>query len=422
MKALWVLNSPIGSSAMVLGYSMASSGTWVSSAESILKERIDNLCVDYAVMGYQTRRVMNSDLSSATYELAVKKKRGHRARIKDQVLWKNVIEESHPDLIHIWGTEFSNFLDVMDVAGDIPCIVTLQGMVGAIAIYSKTDIPVKTMLKGQGLIAVPAYIRALQKSGDIVKQVRYEKEILSRASAVLIDNEWAAAFCRSVAYGVNCCYFPLPINHAFSKRKWSAASCKRNTVFTIAPSTPMKGLHKLVEALDVVKKTIPDVRLKVPGDTSWMRYGKIKTPPYYRYINRFIEKLGLNDNIEFCGSLSSEQMAEALSEANVFVMPSRIENHSSSLREALYVGCPCIASEVGSVHEIGIHDNNMLLYRYEESEVLAAEIIELLSNPEKAQNIAKKGYASIREKYPLNQQMVECVGLYKSMEKKNECI
>lgn len=45
-------------------------------------------------------------------------------------------------------------------------------------------------------------------------------------------------------------------------------------------------------------------------------------------------------------------------ESNAFIMMSCIENHSSTLREAMYLGVPCISSAISSVPEFVTHGKN----------------------------------------------------------------
>ena len=413
MKALWILNSPIGTAARVLGYSHAASGTWVAAAESRLKALLPELTVDYAVLGYQDRVVTNEVLPCTVYELSMEQCRGKRLSKSAVAAWKSVIQQEKPDLIHIWGTEFTNPLDVMDACGDIPVVVTIQGVIMSLAKFCHSDVPFGELMKGHSLLALPAYLRAKMREKDMVRQVKYEREIISRADAVLLDNEWSAAFCKIVSSKTEFVDFPLAINPIFESTEWSYENCEKNTLFTIAPSSSMKGAHILLKALAIVKTQYPDVKLRVPGTLDCGKFAAITEPPYFRYLRRLISRLGLDTNVEFCGKLTSEQMAENIRSANAFVMPSKAENISTSLREAMWVGCPCVTSLVGAVQELAIHDENALCYRYEEHEVLAFEIMRLLGEPDLAKKLGCNGNRTIRTKYPMNQPLTDCADWYK---------
>lgn len=77
--------------------------------------------------------------------------------------------------------------------------------------------------------------------------------------------------------------------------------------------------------------------------------------PYLAYLDKMIDQADLRDNIEFCGRLDQVQMARQMLDAKAFVMSSCIENHSSTLREAMYLGMPCISALAGSVYELVVH-------------------------------------------------------------------
>jgi glycosyltransferase involved in cell wall biosynthesis len=418
MKALWILNSPIGTAARVLGYSHAASGTWIAAAESRLKALLPELTVDYAVLGYQDRVVTDEATGCKVYELSIKQSRGKRSPGNAVKQWKTVIKQEAPNLIHVWGTEFTFPLDVMDACGEIPVAVTIQGMVASLAKYCRSDVPFGALMKGHRILAFPAYLRARQKEREMIRQVRYEKEILIRANAVLVDNEWTEAYCSSVSQNIESVYFPLAINQSFGAVCWSFESCEKETLFTIAPSSSMKGMHMLLQALAIVKRSYPNVKLRIPGSFGGGRLSTIKEPPYFRYLKRLIKELDLVGNVKFCGKLTSEQMADELKRANVFVMPSKAENISTSLREAMWVGCPCVVSLVGAVHELVCHGYNALCYRYEEYEVLAAEILRILASKELAEQISRNANETISKSYPINPSLNKCVDWYQKAVKK----
>ena len=76
-----------------------------------------------------------------------------------------------------------------------------------------------------------------------------------------------------------------------------------------------------------------------------------------------------------------------------------MEAQATSLREAMFVGAPCISSVCGSVLDFMHHGNDSMLYRYDEADVLASEIIYLFNNPDETISIAKNGRENIRKKY-----------------------
>ena len=90
-------------------------------------------------------------------------------------------------------------------------------------------------------------------------------------------------------------------------------------------------------------------------------------------------------------------MAKRMSESNCFVMCSAIENHSSTLKEAMTVGVPCIASYVGGVPEYAFNEKNCLLYRFEDYEVLAQNIIRLFESEDLCKNLSDSATSSMAD-------------------------
>ena len=162
----------------------------------------------------------------------------------------------------------------------------------------------------------------------------------------------------------------------------------------------------LIKALNIVVRKYPNVLLKVPGENSPFEMNfkqKLKINGYTNYVKSLIEKYNLKNNIQFLGRLSSQEMATEMSKANVFAMVSSIENHSSTLIEALNVGVPAVASNVGGVSEYLTHGVNGLLYRFEEFEILAMHVMSILDSPGLASRLSQNAISYMSNNRPANQ-------------------
>jgi glycosyltransferase involved in cell wall biosynthesis len=109
-----------------------------------------------------------------------------------------------------------------------------------------------------------------------------------------------------------------------------------------------KGLDLLVRALPAVAREVPDVRLLVAGDP-------IEPAEPYRELAR---ELGVSERIEWrLRFLAEGEIADAMEEAAVVVLPYRQIESSGVLATALGYGRPVVVTDVGSlgdtVHEAG---------------------------------------------------------------------
>ena len=103
---------------------------------------------------------------------------------------------------------------------------------------------------------------------------------------------------------------------------------------------------------------------------------------YHLYLRRLVKKLHLEEHVRFLGSLSEDQMKQAFLDANVYVMPSAIENSPNSLCEAQILGVPAVASYCGGTPTLVEDSKTGYLYRYEEVEMLAQRVMDLFAMDE----------------------------------------
>lgn len=224
------------------------------------------------------------------------------------------------------------------------------------------------------------------------KQVEYEKDTITNCNNVIIDNEFSEAYCTSISPNVVCYKKFLSADNVFFNEKWNFDRCEPNSIFTVYGFSADKGLHQLLKAMVIVKRSFPNVKLYIPGSFNCDNKGKLTVESirteYEHWIFNFIKENNLEENIVFLGKLDRTQMCQHILKSNIFVNPSCMEVHALSLREAMTVGIPCISSLCGSVIEYVNHEENGLIYRYEEYEILAFYINKLLSDTDYAKKLA----------------------------------
>ena len=239
----------------------------------------------------------------------------------------------------------------------------------------------------------------------MIKQAICEKVQILHSDGFISDNEWCKQ--RIQFLNNNCQYYPslLPINEVFKNSTWEVEKIEEYSVFTVAGRNAYKGLHILIEAIGGLKKEFPSIKLFIPGNMSYGKPVFLKKPTYMYHLEYLIKKYGISDSVIFLNKLSSEEMAQQFLKCNCFVMPSVIENHSSTLREAMFVGTPCISSFVGSVSEL-IEDNvNGYVYRYNDVVSLMNNIRNVFRSKKKSVEFSIKAKDTIKKMYSNNSYM-----------------
>lgn len=401
MRVLWITNGPIAIHRKQLGIGSFQSGGWMDAAfekikafpevqmglasvhdcSSLLKHEVDSVKM-YAVP---------NDLKGGLYQYK---------KNDNLQLWAKIAEDFKPDIIHIWGTEMAHSLCAILAMPDIPTVVYLQGLMAQICNHGHSGIDFPTKLRYTSIRDIIENKGVHANSPFEVKRKAIENEIIKRVGNVILENEWSALNCRVINPECRIFRSLLPINNYFANYDWIYDSCEPHSIFTVAGGYPIKGHHILLKALALVKKYYPDVKLYIPGynplnDDTGMR--RVFPHGYTKYTRYLIKKNNLADHIVFMGKLSLKEMAEKMSTSSIFVMPSAIENHSSTLIEAMMVGTPCVSSFVGGVSEYLVNGQNGLLYRYDEPETLAGQVMKLFESRELSERIGKNAKESTRK-------------------------
>lgn len=320
--------------------------------------------------------------------------------VKALEYWEKVLDKETPDLIELWGTEMPFGIPALRVAENIPSVVYVQGILESIGKYYTAGMTMTEIKKARSFRDILTRSTIIQLQNKYLQRSKLETEIVSRCNNIIIENRWAEAYYKKNCPDVNVHWCPLSISNDFCKVSWSLDKMKHHTIMCPAANYPIKGVHILLKALSIVKRKYPDVNLSIPGTALKNKITfkeQLKQNGYDKFIRNQIKSLNLMENVHYIGRLTASEMAKKMSESHVFVMSSTIENHSSTLKEAMTVGMPCVSSYVGGVPEYASHEENCLLYRYEDYEVLAQQIIRLFESDELCGHLSEKASEKMRE-------------------------
>jgi glycosyltransferase involved in cell wall biosynthesis len=146
------------------------------------------------------------------------------------------------------------------------------------------------------------------------------------------------------------------IENGVDNEFWGAASYSPTyprsspTIVTVGRLTRVKGHDVLIRTLAQIKQHVPDVKLVIAGD------GESR-----KELEKLARSLGLAHAIEFIGYVSKERLRSVLQKAAVFVLPSRSEGMPLAMLEAMAVGVPTVATNVGGVPEVLTHGSGILV-------------------------------------------------------------
>ncbi len=402
MKIVWVVNMPLGPLAKKLNLT-ADSGAWLVAALEKAKAQELDL---YVLTTCNIPEDITICEDGITYiALALGSPAEYRHTKDGQKRFEEIFDDIAPDVVQVWGTEYQHSLSAISAAKNAKKLVYIQGMMSSVYEHYLGGLSTKTLLKNTSMVELLMGKSIFDARKRTKRSAENEKEVLKRADAIITETEWSKAYCRYISgcndFGLDL----LPINEAFVNSNRTPEKVIPHTIFTPASNYPLKGGHNLIKAVALVEKSYPDVKLVIPGRPLERHPSikqKLKTKCYQRYLTKLITELSMWDNIEFTGALTSKQMAEQMEKANVFVCSSKIENHSATLREAMFVGAPCISTCVGGIPEYLKNGENGEFYAFEDYKALAGKIEKLFSDGEYAEKLAKNARQTMLDYYEKN--------------------
>ena len=114
-------------------------------------------------------------------------------------------------------------------------------------------------------------------------------------------------------------------------------------------------------------------------------------------LKSIVEEKGLQQYINFAGSMSPEKVRENMEKAGIYLFTSnRQEGWGAVLNEAMNSGCAVVASHIAGATPYLIKNNeNGLVYESENIEILYKKIKYLLDNPVRQKELGAKAYETI---------------------------
>lgn len=419
MKVLWLCNVIIPQVCSCLCIEQGNSGGWMTQLAEML-DHTDEIELGICAPLRQERHLTEISWGHNSLFWGFQNNVWNPCKYDKTLerVFSDIIRKFQPDIVHIFGTEFPHTL----------------AMVRA---FAKPD---KTVIHIQGLVSVcarhyyaylPTYVIKRKSFRDIVRKDgiidqkkkfecrgKYEVEALERVNHVMGRTDWDRACCEIINPNIKYHYVQEMMREEFYGEKWTYEKCEQYSIFMSQGSYPLKGLHLALEAIMLLRKEYPNVKLYVAG-TDIVKcespQQKLRRTYYAKYLKYLIKKWNLKNNIIFLGQLNAKKMQERFLLSNVFISSSSIENSPNSIGEAMLLGTPIVASDVGGVSSLIEHGKNGFLYQADAPYMLAYYIKLLFGNLKLANQISNLGIRYAHIKYQPQKIMKQVVSVYDEM-------
>lgn len=123
----------------------------------------------------------------------------------------------------------------------------------------------------------------------------------------------------------------------------------------------------------------------------------------------------------YLGHVSGEALSETIRGAAVLVVPSEwYENCPMSILEAMAFGKPVVASDIGGIPELVVHEETGLLFRPGDADDLKRCLIALMENPSLRRRYGAAARERAQTQFSLEQHNVSLLRLYQGLASRTE--
>jgi L-malate glycosyltransferase len=176
-------------------------------------------------------------------------------------------------------------------------------------------------------------------------------------------------------------------------------------IVTVGNIRRVKGHDIFIKAAATIVHHFPKASFCIAGD--------VLEPDYFSELKALVQDLNLSDNFSFAGGVTD--LHEYLSEADIFVLPSRSEGFSNAIVEAMAASLPVVATSVGGNAEAVKDGITGFIVPPEDPVALSAAIAQLLSDRSQAVAMGVAGKALATEQFTNEAMMSRITAAYRNL-------
>jgi glycogen(starch) synthase len=172
---------------------------------------------------------------------------------------------------------------------------------------------------------------------------------------------------------------------------------------------PEKGFDLVMKAIATIINRFPDIRIKIAGDG-----------PEKSNLQKQALDLGIGNVVDFAGWIDPVKIPTIINSSTIILMPSRREGLPCAAIQSAFMARPIIASNVGGLPEIVVHQETGLIVEKDNVDELIKAIEYLLKNHGVATMMGQKARLLVQEKFNWAKHVNEYEKIYRKLLNGNE--
>jgi glycosyltransferase involved in cell wall biosynthesis len=171
-------------------------------------------------------------------------------------------------------------------------------------------------------------------------------------------------------------------------------------MIVIANLIPYKGHLELLHAAKEVVERFPDALFLLVGEDRGIQ----------KDLERDVVNLGIGQSVRFLGR--RDDVPALLTASDISILPSHEEGFSNVILESMAAGLPVVATNVGGNSEAVLDGITGWIIPPEDPRALAAKIIDLLKDPDRAEEWGKRGRERVNQMFTVKKMVAAHLDLY----------
>lgn len=403
MKVLWITNVELPDAANSRGNNVVVGG-WMHQTLNYIKNSIELYVAACVSEKYDWIEINSVNYCGFTPEV-------------DEVDFERIIESIDPDCIHIWGSEYNHSYYVTKAARNlskIECtVLSIQGLVSVYAEHYYDGLPPE-LIHRRTLKEFFGRRNIAQEKKMMELQGQTEISTFQMLENCIGRTDWDYACAKQMNPQIEYHFCGEILRESFYVNRWKYEECDKEVIFFSQAHYPIKGLHIMLRALPIIKEYYPAVVLRIVGNNP-QKKAIFKRSSYEKYICNLIHDNDLSNSIEWLGQLSENEMMLNYKKANVFVCSSSIENSSNSIGEAMLVGTPIVASDVGGIKSFMEHEKEGMLYHSTAVYMLADNVIRIFNSRSLAIQLGNNAHERAKKYHCIEDNLQRLIKIYNKL-------
>jgi glycosyltransferase involved in cell wall biosynthesis len=171
-------------------------------------------------------------------------------------------------------------------------------------------------------------------------------------------------------------------------------------ILYVGRMSPEKGIRTLLSAI----QKVAEIPVRIVGDG-----------PLLDETVKFAKESNLH-RVQFLGRVSKQETIDQMKQARALVFPSECyENFPLVIAEAFACGLPVVATRLGAIEELIREGETGLLYSVADTDELAAAVLDVWSNPERATRMGKAARREFENRFTADINLKQILQIYQSV-------